>query len=635
MSTVGTAETHGFRAEVKQLLHLVIHSLYSNREIFLRELISNASDANDRLRFAALEDPALLEGDPELRIELAVDVEHGQLSVSDNGIGMSREEIVENLGTIARSGTGEFLSRLSGDQKQDAQLIGQFGVGFYSAFTVASEVEVVSRRAGLPADQAVRWVSNGESDYELSTAERARRGTTVKLQLRPEAREFLDEFRIRELIRRYSDHIAFPVIFAKSTADGTEPETVNRAKALWTRSRADISEEEYQEFYRHVSHDEAEPLAWSHNRVEGKREYISLIFIPSRAPLDLWNREHPRGLKLYVNRVFVTDDAEQFLPLYMRFVRGVIDSGDLSLNVSRELLQQDSNVAAIRSALTKRVLDMLEKLALEEPEKYAVFWAQFGAVLKEGIAEDPASRDRIARLLRFASTRTAGTEQTRSLKDYAEQAVTEQQAIYYLIADSLTAARSHPHLELFRKLDREVLLLVDRIDEWVVRHLSEHDGKPLRDITRGALEPELTGSGVAAAAELSKDDRHLLNRAKRALGERVDEVRASRRLTDSAACLVLGEDDLGYQMQEMLKAAGHAPPAAAPSLELNLEHPLLLRLAQERDDARFEQLALLLLEQATLAEGRPLDDPGAFVGRLNRLLLELGVAGEPTGAASD
>jgi molecular chaperone HtpG len=630
MSSVSGAETHGFRAEVKQLLHLVIHSLYSNREIFLRELISNASDANDRLRFAALADPALLEGDPELGIELVIDAEQGTLSVSDNGIGMSHEEIIENLGTIARSGTGEFLSRLSGDQKKDSQLIGQFGVGFYSAFTVAGEVEVVSRRAALPADQAVRWVSNGETDYTLSATERSRRGTTVILRLRPEAREYLDEHRVRDLVRRYSDHIAFPVTLINAARKDAAPETVNKARALWTRSRADITDEEYQEFYRHIAHDQTEPLVWSHNHVEGKREYISLIFVPSRAPLDLWNREHPRGLKLYVNRVFVTDDAVQFLPLYLRFVRGVIDSSDLALNVSRELLQQDANVAAIRNALTKRVLDMLERLALEEPEKYATFWGQFGTVLKEGIAEDLPNKGRIATLLRFASTRTSGTEQTRSLKDYSQQADSEQKAVYFLTAESLTAARSSPHLELFRKLDMEVLLLVDRIDEWVVRHLDEHDGKPLRDVTRGTLEPELTGCGAAGAAELSKDHRHLLNRAKRALGERIDEVRASRRLTDSAACLVFGEEDLGYRMQELLKVAGHAPSAAVPSLELNLDHPLVLRLVHEGDDARFEQLVLLLLDQAILAEGQPLEDPGAFVGRLNRLLLQLTAQGSET-----
>jgi molecular chaperone HtpG len=626
------AETHGFQAEVKQLLHLVIHSLYSNREIFLRELISNASDANDRLRFAALEDPAQLEGDTDLRIEVSIDPEQGLLAVSDNGIGMSRQEVVENLGTIARSGTGEFLSRLSGEKQKDAQLIGQFGVGFYSAFTVASEVEVLSRRAGAASEDAVRWVSKGENEYSLGPASRPARGTTVTLKLREDAREFLEPLRIRALIRRYSDHIAFPVSLRVIAAERGEAEVVNRAKALWTRARTEISPEEYREFYKHIAHDAADPLAWSHNRVEGKREYTSLIYIPATAPFDLWNRERPRGLKLYVNRVFVTEEATQFLPLYLRFVRGIVDSSDLSLNVSRELLQQDANVAAIRSALTKRVLDMLENLAAEESEKYAVFWEQFGNVLKEGIAEDLSNQDRIAGLLRFASTRSEGDTQSRSLKQYLGERGAAQKTIYFLTGESLATVRANPHLEVFRKHDIEVLLLVDRIDEWLIQHLPSYQDVPLRDVARGMLDLDVGEGAETKAPDLSKDQKHVLKRIKRVLKDQVQEVRSSNRLTESAACLVLADQDMGYQLQELLRAAGHEAPEVVPSLELNLSHPLLRQLEQEQDEARFEDLARLLYGEATLAEGRLPKDSAAFISSLNRLLLVPAAASSAPGS---
>jgi molecular chaperone HtpG len=600
----------------------MVHSLYSNREIFLRELVSNASDANDRLRFEALARPELLGSAAELEIRVAVDREHNLLTISDNGIGMSRDEVIENLGTIARSGTGQFLERLSGDQRKDAQLIGQFGVGFYAAFIVADEVTVSSRRADAPPDEGVRWVSEGQGEYSVETTERAERGTSVQLKLKPEAAEFLQSDRLRALIRKYSDHIAFPVKMA-ATEGGAE-ETVNRAKALWARPRAEITEDEYKEFYRHISHDTEDPLVWTHNRVEGKREYTSLLYVPSVAPFDLWNRESPKGVKLYVQRVFITDQATQFLPLYQRFVRGVVDSSELSLNVSRELLQQDEAIAAMRSALTKRVLDMLERLADESADKYAKFWSEFGALLKEGLVEDPVNRDKLARLLRFNTTRSDGAKQDRSLKDYLAAAKPEQKNIYFLIAESPTAARSSPHLETFRDAGVEVLLLADRLDEWVMQHLTEHEGKPLKDVRRGALDPKQIGAQPVAAPESDRDRKALLKRVKRVLRERVEEVRVGGRLRQSAACLVLHEHDLGYQMRELLAAAGHEAPKSVPILELNPEHPLVQRLDRERDDARFERLALLLFEQAVLAEGRQLEDPAAFVTRLNELLVELG-----------
>jgi molecular chaperone HtpG len=614
--------TFAFQAEVKQLLRLMVHSLYSNREIFLRELVSNASDANDKLRFEALARPELLGSAADLEIRVTVDAERGLLTVADKGIGMSRDEVIENLGTIARSGTGQFLERLSGDQRKDAQLIGQFGVGFYSAFIVADEVTVLSRRADSPPDQGVRWVSDGQGEYVVDDIVQAERGTSVQLKLKAEAAEFLRPERLRTLIRKYSDHIAFPVKMADT---GGTDETVNRAKALWARPRAEITEDEYKEFYKHIAHDTEDPLVWTHNRVEGKREYTSLLYVPSVAPFDLWNRESPKGVKLYVQRVFITDQATQFLPLYLRFVRGVVDSSELSLNVSRELLQQDEAIAAMRSALTKRVLDMLERMAEESAEKYAKFWAEFGSLLKEGLVEDPANRDKLAKLLRFSTTRSSGAEQDRSLKDYVGTAKPDQKSIYFLIAESPTAARSSPHLETFRENGVEVLLLADRLDEWVMQHLTEHEGKELRDVRRGQLDPADVGAAAPAQTpELENDRKQLLKRVKRVLRERVDEVRVGGRLRQSAACLVLNEHDLGYQMRELLAAAGHEAPKAVPSLELNPEHPLVQRLDRESDSGRFERLSLLLFEQAVLAEGRQLEDPAAFVARLNELLVELG-----------
>ena len=623
MPESAAAQTFGFQAEVKQLLHLVVHSLYSNREIFLRELISNASDANDRLRFESLAAPALLESSADLGIRVVVDSAARSLSVSDNGIGMSRDEIIENLGTIAHSGTARYLERLTGDQQKDSQLIGQFGVGFYSAFIIADEVEVETRKAGLGADQGVRWRSEGKGEYTVESCTRRERGTAVTLKLKPDADEFLDVERMRALIRKYSDHIAFPVLLSVAGND-REAETVNRAKALWARPRAEIGDEEYREFYKHIAHDFTDPLTWSHNRVEGKRDYTSLLYVPARAPFDLWNRESPRGLKLYVRRVFITDDASQFLPLYLRFVRGVLDTSDLDLNVSRELLQQDPAIGVIRSALTKRVLDMLEKLASDEPEKYATFWKEFGPVLKEGLAEDQAHQKKIAELLRFNTTRSDGTAHDRSLAQYVQDALAEQKFIYYLLAESATAARSSPHIEAFRDSGVEVLLLSDRLDAWAIQHLAEFGGKELKDVSRGDLELPAAIGAERLRTEASKDDKHLLKRIKRALRDRVQEVRQSSRLKESAACIVLDDQDIGHQMRELLKAAGHEAPPSVPHLEVNLGHPLLKRLAAERDDAKLERLAALVLDQAILAEGRQLDDPAGFVRRLNEILTEIG-----------
>lgn len=614
-------ETHGFQAEVKQLLHLMIHSLYSNREIFLRELISNASDAADKLRFEAIANPQFLADDPQLRIRVQLDEAAHTLSVTDNGIGMSRSEVIEQLGTIARSGTAEFIKRLSGAERQDANLIGQFGVGFYSAFTVAERVQVLTRRAGLEPTEGVCWESAGDGEFSIETIERPERGTTVILHLRENAREFADELRLRALIRKYSDHIAFPVLMKKAGKDGGEEEPVNVAKALWTRPKAEIKDEEYREFYRHITHDFAEPSAWSHNRVEGKRSYTSLLYLPGRAPLDLWNREKPRGLKLYVRRVFILDDAAQFLPLYLRFMRGIVDSEDLSLNVSREMLQQDPEVEAMRSALTRRVLDMLDKLAGDEVDKYRHFWAEFGRVLKEGPAEDPANAGRIARLLRFTSTRSAGDEPDRSLADYLAGKVGEQKHIWFVTADNLAAARGSPQLEVFRKKGIEVLLLTDPIDEWMIGHLHEFEGLEFRDVRRGELDPAEVGDAGEAGVRDATEHAPLVERLKEALGDDVEKVRVSERLTDSPACLAIGDYDMGPQMRRILAASGQAVPDARPILEINPAHALVQRLAAEEDAARFTDLARLLLDEALLAEGRIPADPASFVQRLNRMLV--------------
>lgn len=618
-------ETHGFQAEVKQLLQLMIHSLYSNREIFLRELISNASDAADKLRFEAITHPEYLGEDATLCIRIESDPEAGTLAVIDNGIGMSREDIIGQLGTIARSGTAEFLQRVAAEGDGGLDLIGQFGVGFYSAFTVAERVTVTSRRAGLPADAGIRWESAGDGEFTIETVADAPRGTRVELQLREDAREFADGFRLRSLIRRYSDHIAFPVLMRQESAgegeDEAAEETVNAAKALWTRSKTEITDEEYQEFYRHIAHDFSDPLAWSHNHVEGKRVYTSLLYIPAQAPFDLWNREKPRGLKLYVRRVFILDDAEQFLPMYLRFMRGVVDSDDLSLNVSRELLQQDPAVDAMRGGLTRRALDMLDELS-EDKEKYQNFWQQFGRVLKEGPAEDFANRERIARLLRFVSTRSQGEEAERSLAGYVADKAEGQEHIWYVTADSLSAARSSPQLEIFAERHVEVLLLTDPIDEWLVGQLGEFDGLPFRDARRGALDPTEIGGQEAAEKPAIDAGEHeaLVERLKKELAPAVSEVRVTSRLTDSPACLAIAEGDMGPQMRRILAASGQEVPEAHPVLEINPQHPLLLRLADETDEAVFADMANVLLAQATLADGASLADPGDFVKRLNRLL---------------
>ncbi len=614
--------TFSFQAEVKQLLHLMVHSLYSNKEIFLRELISNASDANDKLRFEALAGPELLEDEPDLGITVTLDPDNRILCVADSGIGMTRDEIVAQLGTIAQSGTAEFLGQLSGEARQDSQLIGQFGVGFYSAFIVADEVEVISRRAGTPSSEAVKWTSTGEGEYTVAAIEKPDRGTTVTLKLKAEESEFLEKATVRALIHKYSDHIAFPVRLAGGADDADEEETVNRAKALWTRPRTEIDAEEYLEFYKHIAHDFMDPLVWSHNRVEGKREYTSLLYVPTVAPFDLWNRESPRGVKLYVQRVFINDEATQFLPLYLRFVRGVLDSNDLTLNISRELLQRDPNVAAIKSALTKRMLDLLERLVKDDADKYRTFWAAFGSVFKEGVVEDPGNREKIATLLRFNSTQSDGLEPDRSLDQYLEGMTAEQDTVYYLTADSPTAARNSPHVEGLREKGVEVLLLSERIDEWVMQHLTEYRGKSFRDVSRGELDLKNGDDDKVAQPTLTKDQRHLLKRVKRALRDKVDQVRVSERLRESAACLVLGEHELGFQMRELLQAAGQEAPDNAPSLEINPRHPLIQRLEHETDDQSFESLSLLILEQATLVEGQPLEDPAGFVQRMNELLLQ-------------
>ncbi len=629
-----TKQTLGFQAEVRQLLKLMIHSLYSHREVFLRELISNASDANDRLRFQAIAEPQLLASDSELRIWIDCDAAAGTVTIRDNGIGMTRDEAISHLGTIARSGTAEFVKSLSGDQQKDSLLIGQFGVGFYSAFIVADRVEVLTRKAGAPPDQGVRWESSAEGDFTVESLTREERGTTVVLHLKPDAREFADSYRLRALIQRYSDHLAFPVMMRKEAGkDEKRPldyEAVNQAKALWTRPRAEIGDDEYKQLYQHIAHDFSDPLAWSHNRVEGKREYTSLLYIPRQAPFDLWQRDAARGLKLYVKRVFIMDEAEQFLPLYLRFVKGVIDSSDLPLNVSRELLQQDPEVEAIRGSLTRRVLDMLARLASEKPDDYAVFWREFGAVLKEGLAEDVANRDKILPLLRFASTNGADNEPGVSLQQYVQRMKTGQERIYYLIADSIEAGRASPYIERLKERGIEVLLLADRIDEWVMRQVEAFEGKRFKDAARGDLELgglETESDRKAADGEL-KESKALLKRVKDALGDRVMEVKVASRLIESPACLVLGEHDLGANMRRILQVSGQKAPTVKPLLELNVRHPIVRYLDGVREAAEFNELALLLYDQAALAEGGQLGNPADYVQRLNRLLVKLAGASD-------
>lgn len=620
MSEIQDRQTLGFQTEVRQLLHLMIHSLYSNKEIFLRELISNAADATDKLRFEALANPGLLADDPELAIRVEYDPESRTIAIADNGIGMSRAEIVDNLGTIAKSGTAEFLQQMTGDARKDARLIGQFGVGFYSAFIVSERVEVESRRAGLPAGEAVRWESDGAGEFTIEGTERAARGTRVTLHLKESEQEFLEEGRLESLIRKYSDHIGVPVFLGKAGAAGSDAKSVNTATALWTRPRAAIEDEEYREFYKHLSHDFADPLCWSHNRVEGKREYTSLLYIPEHAPFDLWNREAPRGLKLYVQRVFIMDHAEQFLPLYLRFVRGVIDSSDLPLNVSREMLQQNTHLESIRGALTRRVLDMLAKLATGEPEKYAKFWREFGQVLKEGIVEDPPHADKLAKLLRFATTHGDSDNQDQSLADYVARSKPGQDKIYYILADSYATAVASPHLERLRKQGLEVLLLTDRIDPWLVEHLGEFEGKPLHDVSRGNLAlPE--GEGEITQQAGNEEHKPLLKKLRRVLKERVEDVNVSTRLVDSPACVITAEHDLTPQLRRILEAAGQKLPDAKPVLEINVGHPLVQKLSAEADEGRFDALANVILDHALLAEGAPLPNPAAYVRRMNELLL--------------
>jgi len=626
-------ETLGFQAEVKQLLQLMIHSLYSNKEIFLRELVSNASDACDKLRFEAIAHPELLEGHGELAIRIALDKDARTITVSDNGIGMSRDEAVAQLGTIARSGTREFFTRLTGDQQKDAQLIGQFGVGFYSSFIVADRVSVVTRRAGLPADAAIRWESDGGGEFTVEPAERAESGTDVTLHLREGEDELLEAERLRHIVTRYSDHISLPIRMpaqvwdkdARAYRPGDGLETVNQASALWARAKSEISDEQYRAFYKHVSHDFGEPLAWTHNRVEGRNEYIQLLYLPERAPFDLWDRHQRHGIKLYVRRVFIMEDAEQLLPPYLRFVRGVIDSNDLPLNVSRELLQESRDVRMIREGSTKRILSTLEDMAENDKEKYATFWAQFGQVFKEGVGEDATNRERIAKLLRFTSSANEGPEQNVSLADYVGRMKDKQDSIYYVTADSWEAARSSPQLEIFRKKGSEVLLLGDRVDEWMLSFLHEFDGKPLASVAKGGLDlnafaDEAEKAEQEKTAESAKD---LVGRLKEALGGRVKDVRPTFRLTDSPACLVADENEMSAHLQRLLKSAGQKLPGAdnKPILEINPKHALIERLRDETDAARLTDWAQLLLEQSQLAEGAQLDDPAAFVRRLNRMLL--------------
>jgi molecular chaperone HtpG len=631
MTTTTAKETLGFQTEVKQLLNLMIHSLYSNKEIFLRELISNASDAADKLRFEALSDSALYGADTDLKIRVSFDKKARTITVSDNGIGMSREEVIQNIGTIAKSGTREFFQSLTGDQAKDARLIGQFGVGFYSSFIVADRVTLVTRRAGTPPGQGVRWESEGGGDYTIETADREARGTDVVLHLREDEDELLSDLRLQNIIRKYSDHIAIPIVMKKTQWDKDrndyvatdEDETINQASALWARPKSDITDEQYVEFYKHVAHDFDAPLAWTHNRVEGRQEYTQLLYVPARAQFDLWDRNQRRGLKLYVRRVFIMDDAEQLLPAYLRFVRGVVDSNDLPLNVSREILHESKDIDAIRSGCTKRVLGLLEELAESQKEKYAGFWKEFGRVLKEGVGEDAANKERLAKLLRFSSTQSDGDEQTVPLADYVSRMKEGQESIYYVTADTFLAAKNSPHLEIFRKRGIEVLLLHERVDEWLVANLPEFEGKPFASVARGELDLGKIRSEDEKKEEerLAGEFRDLVDKLKGALGDKVKDVRVTSRLTDSPSCLVADEHDVGGNLSRILKAVGQKVAAAKPILEINPGHPMVRRLKGE--DRRFADWAGLLFDQALLAEGGQLEDPAGFVRRSNELMLEL------------
>tara|TARA_B110000483_G_scaffold242264_1_gene327475 strand:- start:923 stop:2851 length:1929 start_codon:yes stop_codon:yes gene_type:complete len=640
MSVDAQKETLGFQSEAKQLLQLMIHSLYSNKEIFLRELVSNASDAIDKLRFESLSDADLLGGDVNLGVRVDLDEDAGTITISDNGIGMTRDEAIANLGTIAKSGTAQFLDALTGDQQKDAQLIGQFGVGFYSSFIVADKVVVETRSARSAESEGVRWISIGEADFEIETIERAARGTSVTLYLKADEKDFADSWRVKSVIKKYADHISVPVEMLKEempVADAGEEgeekevevqveyEAVNSAQALWTRSRSEISDEEYQEFYKYVSHDFQDALTWSHNKVEGKLDYTSLIYVPSKAPFDMWQREAPRGLKLYVQRVFIMDEAEQFLPLYLRFIKGVVDSNDLSLNVSREILQKDPAIDSMRTALTKRALDSLEKLAKKDAATYQSFWEEFGQVLKEGPAEDFANKEKISKLLRFTSTTSDSEVQNQSLTDYISRMKEGQDKIYFVAAENYHTAKNSPHLEVFRKKDIEVLVLTDRIDEWLMNQLVEFDGKQFQDVTKGSLDlGELDDEEAKEEQEkVEKEFKSLLDKIKEVLEDRVEEVRITHRLTDSPACLVVNDDEMGMQMRRILESAGQEVPETKRIFEINPEHPLVNKLNYEQDMDRFKDLSLVIFEQAMLAEGSSLDEPASYVQRLNKLLLEL------------
>lgn len=625
MTVTAHKETLGFQAEVRQLLKLMIHSLYSNKEIFLRELISNASDAIDKLRFEGLTDGALYEGDSDLKITVDYDTKSRTITITDNGIGMSRQEVVDNIGTIAKSGTREFLESLSGDQAKDARLIGQFGVGFYSSFIVADKVTLTTRRAGLGPEHGVRWESGGEGEYTLETVEKPARGTVVTLHLRKDEDEFLNGYRLRHILRKYSDHIGVPILMKSEDKDKkNEYETVNRASALWTRPKSEISEQDYAEFYKHVAHDFEDPLAYLHSRVEGKQEYTLLLYIPARAPFDLWDRDSRHGVKLYVRRVFIMEDAEQLTPRYLRFLRGVIDSNDLPLNVSRELLQGNKLIDGMRAGAVKKVLDLLDDLAAKEPEKYAKFWNEFGRVLKEGVIEDFANRERIAKLLRFASTHQDSDAQTVSLADYVARMQKGQDKIYYITADSYAAAKNSPHLELLRERGVEVLLLTDRVDEWVTTHLTEFDGKPLQSAAKGELdlgklEDKKEKKETKKAADALQP---VVEKIKGVLGKKVKDVRVSHRLTSSPSCLVAEEHGPSAHLERILKAAGQSMPGVQPVLEINPEHALVLRLQNLADETQFADWAHILFDQALLSEGGQLDDPAAFVRRVNEFLLK-------------
>ena len=637
MAVTSPKETLGFQAEVKQLLHLMVHSLYGNKEIFLRELVSNASDACDKLRFEGLADGTLVEGDPEFRIRVSYDRAARTLTVSDNGVGLTRQEVIDHIGTIAKSGTREFFERLTADAAKDAQLIGQFGVGFYSSFIVAERVVLLTRRAGAPADEGVRWESAGEGDYTIEPVRKDSRGTDVALRLMPGEDELLSGSRLREILRKYSDHITFPILMKKEQWDPAvkaqvateEDEQVNQASALWAQPKSEITEKDYQELYTHVAHDFEPPLAWAHAKVEGRQEFTQLFFIPRRAPFDLWDRDTRHGVKLYVRRVFIMDAADELLPAYLRFVRGIIDSGDLPLNISREILQQSSDVAQIRAASVKRVLGLLEDLAEHQQEKYGTFWSEFGRVLKEGVIEDGANRERIAKLLRFASTHTDSADQAVSLADYVGRAKPGQDAIYYVTADSFSAAKNSPHLEVFRKNGVEVLLLTDRIDEWVVSHLSEYEGTKLLSAAHGSLDVTKLGEASSTVTEELKEQEYkdLVARVQDVLKDRASGVRLTHRLTDSPACLVADERGISRHLERILRESGQRLPASKPILEINPDHPVVQRLKQEGDLTLFADWSHILFDQALLAEGGELEDPATFVRRLNSLTLALAGGG--------